>query len=403
MDKYVLFTAADFPAFLAELAMFGGYGDLIFLHDRFSGGLYILADKEKKMAKTGLKLYASPKAVERLVKKGFNLSERVEKLTALYPESSFKNQTSAKLRLILFEYYKTNIPFLKIYSFTEGIYSSLIDATIRNFIFKSIKDKEQAARAFTALLNPSNQKTVAIEREEILHKTAAPQLIIDLCSSVRKMGSAKFILRSTVNKSYGFLTSLLKEISRRYCLSPAQCQACRRDEVIKILEGKTVDTAAINERVKFFAAFMKKNEPKFLTGPCGRKTIDRIKFIIPEKVTEFRGDPASAGRATGEVMVLPVILAKSGQGLLRAKIKKMKKGDILVANTTGPEMVMACRKAGGIVANEGGINSHAAIVSRELGIPGIVSTKIATQVLKDGDIIEVDADNGIVKIVEKTR
>ncbi len=59
------------------------------------------------------------------------------------------------------------------------------------------------------------------------------------------------------------------------------------------------------------------------------------------------------------------------------------------------------KKAGAIVANEGGINSHAAIVSRELGISGIVNAKIATQVLKDGDIVEVDADSGTVKIIEK--
>ena len=57
-------------------------------------------------------------------------------------------------------------------------------------------------------------------------------------------------------------------------------------------------------------------------------------------------------------------------------------------------------KAGAIVTDEGGLTSHAAIVSRELKIPCIVGTKIATKILKDGDIVEVDAENGIVRKIK---
>jgi pyruvate,water dikinase len=66
---------------------------------------------------------------------------------------------------------------------------------------------------------------------------------------------------------------------------------------------------------------------------------------------------------------------------------------------TRPEYMPAILKAAAIIADEGGITCHAAIVSRELGIPCIVGTKIATQALKDGDLVEVDADKGIVKIL----
>ena len=79
----------------------------------------------------------------------------------------------------------------------------------------------------------------------------------------------------------------------------------------------------------------------------------------------------------------------------------MKKGAVLVTGSTGPEMIIACKKAGAIVTEEGGITSHAAIVSRELGIPCVIGTKIATQVLKDGDLVEVDAYNGMVKKLDK--
>ena len=67
--------------------------------------------------------------------------------------------------------------------------------------------------------------------------------------------------------------------------------------------------------------------------------------------------------------------------------KGFQQGDILVTSMTRPEFVSIMKKAGAVVTNEGGITCHAAIVSRELGIPCIIGTKIATQVLKDGDLV----------------
>ena len=67
---------------------------------------------------------------------------------------------------------------------------------------------------------------------------------------------------------------------------------------------------------------------------------------------------------------------------------------------TTPDFVPAMRKAAAIITNEGGITCHAAIVSRELGKPCITGTKIASKVLKDGDMVEVDAEKGIVRIMK---
>ena len=75
----------------------------------------------------------------------------------------------------------------------------------------------------------------------------------------------------------------------------------------------------------------------------------------------------------------------------------MKKGDILVAGMTSPEFIVVMRKARAVITDQGGMTAHAAIVPRELRIPCLVGTKIATQVLQDGDLVEVDADRGIVK------
>ena len=75
----------------------------------------------------------------------------------------------------------------------------------------------------------------------------------------------------------------------------------------------------------------------------------------------------------------------------------MQKGEILVAIMTTPDFTPALKKAAAIVTDEGGVTCHAAIISRELGIPCVVGTRIATRTFKNGDILEVDANHGIVR------
>ena len=78
---------------------------------------------------------------------------------------------------------------------------------------------------------------------------------------------------------------------------------------------------------------------------------------------------------------------------------KLNKGDILVARTTNPAWTALFAIAGGVITEVGGLLSHAAIVAREYGIPAMVNVKGATKILKDGDLVEVDANKGVVIIL----
>lgn len=98
------------------------------------------------------------------------------------------------------------------------------------------------------------------------------------------------------------------------------------------------------------------------------------------------GSPASPGIGTGKVKIL-----KSPK-----EIEKISKGDVLVAPMTSPDYVPAMRKSNAIITDEGGQTSHAAIVSRELGIPCVVGTKNATKLLKDDEIVTVNGESGNV-------
>jgi len=113
-----------------------------------------------------------------------------------------------------------------------------------------------------------------------------------------------------------------------------------------------------------------------------------LSIIESERVCdELKGIPACRGNVTGRVKVL-----KNSD-----EIYKIEKGDILVTTMTTPDFIPAMRKAAAIITDEGGITCHAAIVSRELGIPCIINTKNATRLLKDDEIVEVDANSGIVR------
>jgi len=77
-------------------------------------------------------------------------------------------------------------------------------------------------------------------------------------------------------------------------------------------------------------------------------------------------------------------------------ISKVKKGDILVAVMTNPDFVPAMKRAAAILTDEGGRTSHAAIVSRELGVPAVVGSRMATKILKSGEVITIDGSTGKV-------
>ncbi|OGH71084.1 MAG: hypothetical protein A3C90_00490 [Candidatus Magasanikbacteria bacterium RIFCSPHIGHO2_02_FULL_51_14] len=106
--------------------------------------------------------------------------------------------------------------------------------------------------------------------------------------------------------------------------------------------------------------------------------------------TDVRGVVASKGKGQPVRGKITILLDPSN-------VKDFIGGDVLVAPMTSPEYVFAMKKACAVITDAGGLTSHAAIVSRELGIPCIVGTKIATKVFKDGDMVEVDAERGVVK------
>ncbi|MBN1779124.1 MAG: hypothetical protein JW816_02810 [Candidatus Buchananbacteria bacterium] len=109
-------------------------------------------------------------------------------------------------------------------------------------------------------------------------------------------------------------------------------------------------------------------------------------------IKEFSGTIGNGGCVRGRAHI--IFDAKNNN-------KFFNEGEILVTSMTRPEFLPLMSKALAFVTNEGGLTCHAAIVTREMNKPCVIGTKIATQVLKDGNLVEVDGDNGVVRILKK--
>lgn len=185
------------------------------------------------------------------------------------------------------------------------------------------------------------------------------------------------------------LDATLAEIGRRKGLSLKHMKYSMALEVPGILDG-TFDAALLEKRMHSFLAVWRSDDDTFecFTGDAAEawKRIDPHIRHNQEEL-ELNGSPASGGIARGRAKVT----------MSASEASKIGQGEILVTSMTTPDFVTAMKKAAAIVTNEGGILCHAAVLSREFGIPCVVGTKIATKTIKTGDLVEVDGDKGIVK------
>lgn len=117
-----------------------------------------------------------------------------------------------------------------------------------------------------------------------------------------------------------------------------------------------------------------------------QEMLAKLTGISLDKTLLIKGSVAYQGKVTGRARIV-----------LNNKAKSFSSGDVLVSISSSPELMPYILKCSAIITDEGGLGCHAAVISRELKKPCIMGTKIATQVLKDGDLVEVDAYKGVIK------
>jgi len=201
------------------------------------------------------------------------------------------------------------------------------------------------------------------------------------------VNESKIIEQKTADKKIAFtrnasggkeIVKLKEEISKRKVLDDYEIK--KLTEYALKLEEHYQKPQDIEFAIEGENIYIVQTRP--ITTIKGRIDKDSSKELEGEVILE--GLAASPGIASGKIKIVEEM----------SDLSKIKKGDILVTKMTNPDMVVTMQRSSAIITDEGGLTAHAAIVSREMGIPCIVGTQEATTLLKDGETITIDGYNG---------
>ena len=189
--------------------------------------------------------------------------------------------------------------------------------------------------------------------------------------------------------SYGFslATPMYEYLEQALGYSRTEIGNLTREEVLGFLQDDIVPPKRTQQPAMLYIETVGRE----LTAPELNTFMKEFRMDA-KSVESFKGTIAYKGLAKGTAKIIRSV----------NELNKVQPGDVLVSSFTRPEYLPAIGRAVAIVTDDGGITCHTAIVSRELKKPCIIGTKIATKVLHDGDEIEVDATQGVVKIIKKT-
>lgn len=242
-----------------------------------------------------------------------------------------------------------------------------LSLTIYNCFWRYIGNDIKKGRLSSCII-----KKIITDREMVAKLYPQIEEIIKKCCEIigRKMNFDGDLLRyfthTEINQFLASDKNLTKKILKQLTLR-------RNDYLYLYIENK-------KEEVILSKVVIKKIKKQFFS--INRTGIKKIK-----------GFTAFSGKVKGKVFNL--------QSHIIGDYSKFKEGNILVTSMTHPKDIMLIKKSQAIVTDEGGVLCHAAIISRELKKPCIIGTKIATKILNDGDIVAIDGNKGIIRILKK--
>lgn len=189
------------------------------------------------------------------------------------------------------------------------------------------------------------------------------------------------------------MRQIYEEFARRFFIDRGLFYYLWPTELISTVREKNKPDINLLERrsKEYFYAYTAEAGGKEFFGVDAEKERSKI-LNLEEGAKELNGIGTSQGRIIGNAKVCLSV---------KDALNNIKEGNILVTGMTMPDFVPAMKRAAAIVTDEGGISCHAAIIARELNKPCVVGTKMATRLIKDGDLIEVNANHGVVKILKK--
>ncbi len=240
----------------------------------------------------------------------------------------------------------------------------------------------------------TSAKNLQNKQKELIGKLRLTNQEKFLFSTAREFTYLKGLRMEVLFGMCAAWSKILDEVAARLNIEKQLLYYASINELNSALSGQEdLDNEILKQRSEFCVWVAdSENTQKIFAGKEAREFLKTVKFKEDkklDKVLVIHGTVASMGYAKGKVKIVNKV----------SEINKIEEGDILVSVATHPGLLPAMKKASAFVTDAGGITSHAAIVAREMGKPCIIGTKIATKVLKDGDMVEIDTKKGDIKKV----
>jgi phosphohistidine swiveling domain-containing protein/DNA-binding transcriptional ArsR family regulator len=358
----------------------------------------MLKEEHDNLVKIGIEVQKDPKQLKLFKDLFYKFKEEDVKFFGLYTHSEEYEKKFAEVVSVL----KSQI--------SNDIMAKLEEHYQRYFYTKYIYTEEQGVYSFEHYLkelvrlvsgdNNLAKTLVQEEKDRLVQIIARRNLVNKLQLSLKHQrffaAWGDFMLTKIIRR-YSQLFALyktsfyLEEIASRLNISLKELRFMRSEEIKSALFGKPFDRDEIKKRTKLSLYYTAKDVEVYYSGKEAEHIIKKyLEKDEQQEISELKGQCGCRGYVKGVVKIVNVI----------SDMSKMKQGDVLVSISTQPDLVPAMKKAAAFVTDQGGVTSHAAIVAREMKKPCVIATKFATKVLKDGDLVEVDADKGIVKLIK---
>jgi phosphoenolpyruvate synthase/pyruvate phosphate dikinase len=339
---------------------------------RYGGYIYTPLAIEPLLAQEVEKVLGDNKEDHDVVMTPVNESEMIEERKSLLRMAVSKDLSGMKEHVERFSFLKKKGMFMEF--FDDAHYKEEIEkcSSPEDELEKLEQDSESKKRSFQELLDRFPDDAYA----QALLKTTNEAIFFRTWRTERIIQSSFYIV------------PLFKEIASRIGLSDHHdVLYVLPDELAALLEkDRGADKELIAQRKDAFVMLILSEETLMLQGNDAKELLGRMKFT-ESKSDEVKGTPAFRGKVKGKVVVV--------QG--PEDYEKIAGCEVLVAHATVPDMVPYLDGVKGIVTEEGGILSHAAVISREMKKVCVIGTGNCTSVLKDGDVVEVDAEEGVVR------
>jgi len=197
---------------------------------------------------------------------------------------------------------------------------------------------------------------------------------------------------------------IVEKLSSQFNVPQEDLWQYRESEIMDLFDGKYIDDQEITRRKSAFVFYRdKKGEVSIYSGNIAKEIIAQLDSKEKTETGFVQGQTANdngKGKIIGPVRLLKNTL--DNPVIIKKYIDSVCEGDIVISEATEPDLLPALYKCAAVVTQRGGLLSHAAITSREIGICCIVGAKRATTLFQDGDIVEVDPSTGTIRLIEKS-